>query len=86
MKAKELAELLLTVPEWDVYVEEDGWGASPAIVSNMNLIDPRCKHGHVTLCAGPTTDPMPEPSDNPEDEGYRFDQMPVEEAEEGGEL
>ena len=26
-------------------------------------------------------EPTPEPSDNPEDEGYRFDQMPVEEAE-----
>ena len=25
-------------------------------------------------------------SDNPEDEGYRFDQMPVEESEEGGEV
>ena len=56
MKAKELAELLLTVPEWDVYVEEDGWGASPAIVSNRNVIDPRCKHGHVTLCAEPEPD------------------------------
>ena len=31
-------------------------------------------------------DPSPEPSDNPEDEGYRFDQMPVEESEEGGEV
>ena len=49
MKAKELAELLLTVPDWDVYVHEDGYGASPAIVSNRNVIDPRCKHGNVVL-------------------------------------
>ena len=54
MKAKELAELLLTVPDWDVYVHEDGYGASPAIVSNRNVIDPRCKHGHVTLVAAPS--------------------------------
>jgi hypothetical protein len=54
MKAKELAQLLLTVPEWEVCVNEDGWGTSPAIVNNMNMIDPRCEHGQVVLVAAPS--------------------------------
>ena len=63
MKAKELAEILLTVPEWEVCVNEDGWGTSPAIVDNMNVIDPRCKHGNVVLVAAPSEpEPSPEPS------------------------
>ena len=51
MKAKELAEILLTVPEWDVCINEDRWGISPAKIDNKNLIDPNYQYGEVILGA-----------------------------------
>ena len=54
MKAKELAEILLTVPEWDVCINEDRWGISPAKIDNKNLIDPKCQYGEVILGADST--------------------------------
>lgn len=52
MKAKELAEILLTVPEWEVCISESNWGVSSAKV--ISLIDPRCKKGDVILGAVPS--------------------------------
>lgn len=55
MKAKDLAEILLTVPEWDVVIE-DAFGVTCYIEVERNTIDPSCPKGYVQLYEGETVD------------------------------
>ena len=56
MKAKDLAAILLTVPEWDVTMTDMN-GEACHVEVERNTIDPRCKYGHVQLYDGELVNP-----------------------------
>ena len=51
MKAKDLAAILLTIPEWEVVIE-DMYGELCHVEIETNTINPDCVHGYAHLTTG----------------------------------